>query len=104
MLLIAAAATALMLAGCAKENFGNTGELRPVGDGTYQAKLYADTAYPDGSASAEATRLRFLDSLMKKNGFCSAGYDVTARESVVRVDGLFGQIRDIYYTVECRSA
>ena len=39
---------------------------------------------------------------MTLNDVCAAGYDVLDRRVLPKVEGAFGTIADVYYTVRCR--
>ena len=70
--------------------------------GMYRWKTTADALYPIESPKAEAARLRQLDAALKLNNACPAGYAVSNRQATKKVDGLLGDIYDVFYTIQCR--
>lgn len=96
--------TLAALAGCESYDLRSSGTsyLEPMAPvGTYRWKTIADTVYPIDSEKAEAARLRQMDTALKLNAACSSGYVVENRQFTRKVDGLLGDIYDVFYTVRC---
>lgn len=59
--------------------------------------------FPDGSAEAEAARMRWLQAWLEQRNMCASGHEVLARRG-------FGELednparRDLRYEVRCRSS
>ena len=92
----------LMLAGCEAYDLRTLGELQPGFEpGTYRWRTEASASWPIDSPRAEEARLRQLGEVMRLNPECAGGYRVLDRQATRRVDGLLGDIYDVYYTVRC---
>ena len=65
----------------------------------FRFRAFGDAVYPEGSASAEASRMRMLEEWLAINGYPQAKYEVLTRRTVLRNKGLLGQVHDIYYDI-----
>lgn len=63
--------------------------------------VVADATYPVNSATAEKTRMNWIDNTLAKNGY-SKDYTVIQRDTVLRRNGLLGDIYDVYYAVRIK--
>jgi len=60
-------------------------------------------AYPEASASAEATRMSWLDDWLEREGYCAYGYDILSRNKLGAGDINFHDM-DLRYTLRCKEA
>lgn len=103
--LIFTATILVALTGCEGHDLrgASTSYLEPIdAPGQYRWKTIADTLYPIDSASAEAARKRQMEEALRLNAACPNGYVVENRQATRKVDGLLGDIYDVFYTIRCR--
>ncbi len=62
-----------------------------------------DGAFPEASASAEATRMEWLQGWLDRQGYCPHGHDILSREKLGPGDMNFHHM-DLRYTLRCREA
>lgn len=94
----------IALSGCEDYDLRSTNAsyLEPMGEtGTYRWKTIADAVYPVNGPDAEAARLRQLRKVLDLNFACPNGYVVENRQATRKVDGVLGDIYDVFYTVRC---
>lgn len=92
-----------LCAACATVDRPQMSDFAPTADGGFRFTARADLVfYREDSASAEAERIRWLETWLADNGLCRAGYEITSRRPVVRSD-ILGRVFDIHYTGRCRS-
>lgn len=90
------------LMGCADYDLRALSTLEPTGEpGQYRWKTSADAVYPENSQKAEETRLAQLDKVMRLNPLCKEGYAIESRTATRKIDGMLGDIYDVFYTVRC---
>jgi hypothetical protein len=77
-----------------------TSELRELNPGEYEFRTMANVSYPDNNQRAEAQRLMVLNELLAKNNYCTRGYEVTNRRTMVKI-ATFG-VKDVYYRIRCK--
>jgi hypothetical protein len=92
----------LTIAGCADYDLRALSTLEPTGEpGQFRWKTIADAVYPENSPKAEQLRLAQLGKVMGLNADCMRSYIVENRTATRKVDGLAGDIYDVFYTVRC---
>ncbi len=99
---LAALAAILLTTACADYDLRALSTTEPLPNGTIRWRTMADAIYPADDPRAEAKRLEQLGKVMTLNDVCAAGYDVLDRRVLPKVEGAFGTIADVYYTVRCR--
>lgn len=96
-------ALAVMLGGCSVVDRPAISALRPLDqrNGWQYFEFRAETAvgYERDSRSAERTRMDWLDTWIRQNGYDPAGVEVVDRRYVKRNSGLLADRGDLYYTV-----
>lgn len=96
-------AAVLTLAGCATAEKIELTRFAPTQDG-FVFTARADARYPAGNSEAEARRMWMLESYLRDNGICPAGYTIADRREVIVTRGLLGDIVDITYQGACKPA
>lgn len=66
----------------------------------FKFTAFADAVYPLTSEEAERTRIDWLETWLRDNGYGAKKYEVISRIAVLRTKGLFGEIYDIFYEVK----
>ena len=95
--------TTFFVTGCSTVDFQATQfrlEQSSNTESVYEYKAFADAMYPLKSKDAEQQRIQWLEKWLAQNGLSDNNYEITDREVYLKSKGWFGDIYDIYYTVE----
>lgn len=98
--------TALLLSifGCASLDRVAVTKFEPTRTETnaqfFKFTAFADAAYPLKSEEAERTRINWLETWLRDNGYGAKTYEVISRVPVLRQKGLIGDTYDIFYEVK----
>lgn len=91
------------LFGCASFDRVAVTKLEPLrteaGSQVFKFTAFADAAYPLKSEDAERTRIDWLETWLKDNGY-GPNYEVISRVPVLTNRGLLGDVYDIFYEVK----
>jgi hypothetical protein len=89
--------------GCASFDRIGATKFEPIrteaGAQVFKFTAFADSVYPLKSEDAERTRIDWLETWLKDNGYDPKKYEVISRVPVLRNKGLLGDIYDIFYEV-----
>lgn len=102
------AAVVAAVAGCSSFNRMMITRFEPIraepDAQIFKYTVPADAAYPLDSERAERTRIEWLETWLKDNGYSPVDYEITSRQAVLRKRGVIGDAYDIYYEVRAHPA
>lgn len=92
---------ATLLAGCTSLERPLISSLEPLSeDATYRYFKFKAVA---GPAYSEETHPEMLAAWLADNGMTGHPYEITARQEIRRQTTLFGDVKDVFYTVRVRK-
>ena len=76
-------------------------DFKLLPNGGFEFRATANWVYVADSATAEVTRIAWLEQYLSLNKICPIGYEVTDRTVVLLGRSLIGPNHDVYYTGSC---